>query len=87
MDVLHALLEVPADLACPRDRAALFAIATFVLTSKELHELALCDTAKRARTLKAREEAALAKFINWRDELDRREKALDQREKREKDKT
>jgi len=84
MDVLHALLEAPADLACPRDRAALFAIATFVLTSKELHELALCDTAKRARTLKAREEAVLAKFTGWKAELDRREKALEERETKDK---
>src|SRR5262249_15298226 len=73
MGGLHPLLEAPVDLACARERASLFAIATFVLSSKELHALALCDTAKRARTLKAREEAALAKFVDWRDELDRRE--------------
>ena len=47
MDALHALLDRPVDLACPRERAALLAIATFVLSSKELHALALCDIAKR----------------------------------------
>ena len=52
-----------------------------MLTSKELHERVHCDLVRRASLLKEREKAALAKFVDWRDELDRREKALDQREK------
>src|SRR5262249_19218526 len=66
MDVLHALLEAPADLACARARASLFAIATFVLTSKELHALALCDIAKREALLKKREQTSRARASPWR---------------------
>jgi hypothetical protein len=68
------------DLFCRKDRAMLFAVATFALANKELRKAVHVDLTARETLLKEREKAALAKFTGWKRELEAREAALEERE-------